>query len=1195
MVDFLLTHARGRMHGALIFVLIIATAMLPALTLSQSETEAPADVITPLPGRVTDNTLVVIVKPSTEKMEEATVKIISTATGETVDAKSEITKETNWMTAVDTRELEDGEHVVEVESCTATDCVTKEIPIRVDNSMKRREKEAASAEAEKETIAKPPPLFDVLPSNYFTAFSISPLNNPNQKIVSTGDKIQLEENTYVGKLVLFDTIVHEVTAENVNINHSGTFMMLTRKVIADAFQIGEKKYIPVRSVKIEWEYDGEYEVTLIHAPELDFFACETYDEDSRACKGEWQPVLSENNKHAVRTKKSPLYIVGGQPAIDEADVNMFSWQTAADLNTVIIAEDLTMVLDKEYSNYSGTDTPRVGVSVETVDGSGRDAELQAELTLPTGEVRVLDKKEIRATRTGKYQIAIPHQKFKQPGTYVLNVTAKTGTVELAQTISFGWGLIAVNTGKSTYTPGETAEFEVVVLDSTSFGVPHASVIVDTLSPSGKKERLSSNNGLVIETTSPGIYLARMKVDEEGTYHTRVRARAEGIDTSIDTTFDVREKIEYDIVRRTLTKMDPAHQPVEVELTVTPRTGNAENITVREFVPLSFEVDAGGWVTTGDETGDATTTWEDDPRVRVYENGEMKVIEWNNVEMSDGEARLVYYYTLPLVKPWLYFIGPIEVESGMAFTQKSADDVVQNSADQDVTAEMADVPTDAKKIVFTEARSWMIAVDDSNTSVFHFRNANDYDSGEPKPNVAISNDTFIGSSTEAIYGMHPTLGNNIFGKRTIPGTTSSGNYRAHNWTSPPLAAQTLASGTWTVNMWAYENGSAADLRARTTIWGWADSNDARMGPIQATPFESGEFGLTPGARITLSTTGSAITLSRKDKIVVEIDLRGITPASAAFADFNWDNSTRDGNLIFASPIELYRQFNVPAITIPTADNNTGIVEGEDFLIEATTTCDGNFFDCAGADTNLQWCAGAGCSNWADVNGSSGDITLTTGSNPDSGTILSGNTRTSSWVVQAATAGTYELRVSASGSFIDTNTSLGTDRTITIDAAAPPEPDYSFVVMLPSSGCSEDKGGAPACGADCQCVRGYFESTDLNGLSTIFQVEPEGQSQTIPFLVYDNQSTTSTDFNILLELNNSLNPSYVIKASKIYAGYDSTCTGDTDTNCVQISTISKSVGIVPYSSGTQDLNIFIWADFTAASAGMVDVNVNSSYTP
>jgi hypothetical protein len=152
------------------------------------------------------------------------------------------------------------------------------------------------------------------------------------------------------------------------------------------------------------------------------------------------------------------------------------------------------------------------------------------------------------------------------------------------------------------------------------------------------------------------------------------------------------------------------------------------------------------------------------------------------------------------------------------------------------------------------------------------------------------------------------------------------------------------------------------------------------------------------------------------------------------------------------------------------------------------------------------------------------------------------------------------------------------------------NYGFVLLLPSSSCSADLGNQE--GNDGPCHRAWFEATDVIGLTDENQVQADGQSNGIPFLQYDNQSSTNSDLNILLDLNASLPTTLILKVSQIFTGWAGTCTGNTDTNCLRVTTTPTSAGKALYSAGTQDLNLYVWGDFNGATTGRVDRNVDSN---
>ncbi len=275
-----------------------------------------------------------------------------------------------------------------------------------------------------------------------------------------------------------------------------------------------------------------------------------------------------------------------------------------------------------------------------------------------------------------------------------------------------------------------------------------------------------------------------------------------------------------------------------------------------------------------------------------------------------------------------------------------------------------------------------------------------------------------------------------------------------------------------------------------------------------------------------------------------------------------------------------------ISNPPSDNNTSVNNNTNFLVNGSTTC--NTDDCGSVDTNLQYCIGAGCSSWMDVNSDAGSpLLLVSGSQPqNSASLTAGNSYNVSWVLKSTVAQTYELRFSGTGTTADSGTSSGTDRTITTQAVAA---DYSFTLSLPSSGCIQGEGSLDA-SADCE--KGYFETTDLAGLADETKVDAQGQTSAVYFFVYDNQSTNSDDLNITLDLNAALPASLELKASQVYGGWEASCSGVPETGCIDVTTTATSVGTATYSAGSQDLNIFLWADFIAAAVGSEDRNVLST---
>ncbi|MEX2192679.1 MAG: LamG-like jellyroll fold domain-containing protein, partial [Nitrosarchaeum sp.] len=243
-------------------------------------------------------------------------------------------------------------------------------------------------------------------------------------------------------------------------------------------------------------------------------------------------------------------------------------------------------------------------------------------------------------RDGKFKINLDFDTNDKPGLYkiktVLLVNGETHTVES----EFAWGLVSLNTKKSTYKPGETAEFVIVVLDSEGHPIDNASLTMDITNPTNQVTRLSSNNGIV-SGSETGLYDASYATSSEGTYNVFIHANADGIDTDFNTTFDVKSFYEFDIIRTAQSKIDPTSNPnlFDVKIDIESFIGYTP-LEIIEYVPASFEV-----ITDG----------------QIKQIGDKKIITWNK-ELLDGRTEIMYTYSIPMIFPKLYALGPVEIHS-----------------------------------------------------------------------------------------------------------------------------------------------------------------------------------------------------------------------------------------------------------------------------------------------------------------------------------------------------------------------------------------------------------------------------------------------------------------------------------------------------------------------------------------------------
>jgi len=1068
------------------------------------------------------------------------VELVSSAWFEVGNIKGLLSKENNFSADFDSTLLPEGVNIFSVHACSVDNCSAVEVPIIVKNKKDETilgEDQNAGTEAAGEEPAN---------ENVIDENAREPVVEPPQQEylpeIQEKKKVKINGSNLFSPLTLFN--------KDGTVANSGVDFFDADENIYDAridFLDSRLASIELNDVVLDSngvlvEVDGSidpatveiqnYEVlsTIAINPVMSFSSGKMeFNVPQEATKlfrcAEWN--FSEKSCNGSWEK---IAMVKG---LEKLEVQFLNSGQAYSF-TRLSSKKIRMLSQKD--EFSLNEKPEFEVFIEDFGKAFSDGTLnrvtQVFLRGPGGREE-LPPEQITEQGDGTFSIVVERTRKFAPGIYKLIFETEEDNETVEQEFSFKWGLVSVNTRKSIYKPGEEAELIIVVLNGNGSPVCGAEITAGIEEPGGAKTFLSTESGTIMAGVECGLYDAKFVTKTEGTHKINVVAVADGVRSSFETDFLVMQNYDFDIIRTADSKIDPTiSNSFTVRIDVSSFT-SASSIQIKEYVPKEFNIST-----------DAT----------IEEIGNAKVLSWNK-DLVDGKTYVEYLYSVPSEWPRLYELGRLEI----SYDGKS----------------------------FSEARYWHVAVDPIETTVFHFRNPAEYNYSEPAPNDAISGETFVGTATESIFGMHPSTGTTSTGVAKVLGSTVTGNYKHSLFVSPPLTAQSIAAGNWTINIWGKELTTSDDATPRASIWVWADSNDNKAGPIVGTVTAFASEWTTALTRKTLTVAGSAITINKKDKIVVEIDNRGLTPATGARVDYNFGNAAMDGNVIFAgAPIALYAEANVPSITTPGADNNTGLLTNTNFLVTASTACSSSYFDCGDTNVSIQWCSGENCSDFVDVNSTSGAIQLVSGANPPRDYVFnSGDTNTThQWVLKATQGGTYELRVRVDGNNTDANYSSGTDRTMVIQAPA----DYSFALNLPLTSCTQGKGSIDA---GTTCDRGYFETTDLSGLADQLKVDPDGQTSTIPFFVYDNQSG-SNDMNFTLALDAPLPPTLKLKVSQIYGGWATSCTGDTKTNCVEVSTSATNIGKAVYSAGTQDLNIFIWADFVAAEVGSTDRNVTST---
>lgn len=181
----------------------------------------------------------------------------------------------------------------------------------------------------------------------------------------------------------------------------------------------------------------------------------------------------------------------------------------------------------------------------------------------------------------------------RPGTYKLKITDPDGVTHSQE---FEWGVLAINTNKSIYTPGDTAVISMAVLDELGNMVCDAHTQLDIIAPDGSKSTLNTWEGSIKVTQACHVrtltytpdYMGTYEIkDAVGTYEMILTAETKNGKRTITDSFQVKESVPFDVERVTATRIFPINV-YDVRFKITANQDFTGKIT--ESVPSSFKVD-----------------------------------------------------------------------------------------------------------------------------------------------------------------------------------------------------------------------------------------------------------------------------------------------------------------------------------------------------------------------------------------------------------------------------------------------------------------------------------------------------------------------------------------------------------------------------------------------------------------------------
>ncbi len=245
-------------------------------------------------------------------------------------------------------------------------------------------------------------------------------------------------------------------------------------------------------------------------------------------------------------------------------------------------------------------------------------------------------------RKEAFEIKIPKPKREfKPGLYKLEIEFETKEAIFLIEQEFSWGVLAINTNKSIYLPGERAYLQIAVLRDDGHTICDANLKLEIISPSGdpvsfevqRSGKCGANN-----VTDVPDYFAYYQTGSPGTYQMRLKNLDS--DYEITNSFEVRDSVPFDIERIGPTRIYP---PATYEMTLKIKINQDFIGEIIETTPEPFEIKESG-----------------SPPAQIRKVNGVKEIVWQ-VDWKRRESyELSYQFDAPDISPYLYLLGPLEI-------------------------------------------------------------------------------------------------------------------------------------------------------------------------------------------------------------------------------------------------------------------------------------------------------------------------------------------------------------------------------------------------------------------------------------------------------------------------------------------------------------------------------------------------------
>lgn len=458
-------------------------------------------------------------------------------------------------------------------------------------------------------------------------------------------KLTQEEIERLPRIKIEKDVFFKVSKEDFQLNEKPEFEINTSYFETEYSKTPEPELMPSASLIPVPEETTTLDTVPFSVPDLNL---DTIQDNLIPDNKEGEEFISDQNNSGSETINEENTIeenvIEEAPVlIEEPEKNSDSQNLDQNLNNELPENN------SENQSSSFLDKLRKLLGFNTAIAKTNNAKvLNVKILDPSG-TEIYNLHKLKRTKDGiKVQINKPANNFR-PGKYKVFVDLLVEDSIFYSEEEFAWGVLAINIDRSIELPGNDAFLQFGVLNDKGYTICNAGLDLSIESPSGQTFKFTTEDGSIVREEKCGPnnlisvpdYYAHFSVPgETGSYSMTLTGHTENGDHTITDSFEVRQSVEFDIVRSGPTRINPSFwYPVNLSI-----LSSADwQGTIVETVPVNFEIDL----------SDNSIPYD-----RVEIDGDQKNIYWDVLLRAGVKSKIGYSFDAPDVSPEFYLLGPL---------------------------------------------------------------------------------------------------------------------------------------------------------------------------------------------------------------------------------------------------------------------------------------------------------------------------------------------------------------------------------------------------------------------------------------------------------------------------------------------------------------------------------------------------------